>query len=115
MSVMDEDSSFIKWCCCKMYYTLTMESEELKKESCVWTCFTFILKQCCIQQDIINVYRSSCKVTVMLAYLLTPWCRVLIEKLTGLQLVKKFPAFHGTRRFITALTRLQVTAVRVRF
>jgi len=23
-------------------------------------------------------------------YLLTPWCRVLLEKLTGLQLVKKF-------------------------
>ena len=37
-------------------------------------------------------------------YLLTPWFRVLLEKLTGLQLVKKFPAFHGTRRFITALT-----------
>jgi len=37
-------------------------------------------------------------------YLLTPWCRVLLEKLTGLQLVKKFQAFHGTRRFITALT-----------
>ena len=36
--------------------------------------------------------------------LLTPWCRVLLEKLTGLQLVKKLPAFHGTRRFITALT-----------
>ena len=33
--------------------------------------------------------------------LLTPCCRVLLEKLTGLQLVKKFPAFHGTRRFIT--------------
>jgi len=32
MSVMDEDSSFIKWCCCKMYYTLTMESEEGKKK-----------------------------------------------------------------------------------
>jgi len=28
----------------------------------------------------------------------------LLEKLTGLQLVKKFPAFHGTRSFITALT-----------
>ena len=40
-------------------------------------------------------------------YLLTPWCRVLLEKLTGLQLVKKFPAFHGTRRFITALTRVR--------
>ena len=27
-----------------------------------------------------------------------------LQKLTGLQLVKKFPAFHGTQRFITALT-----------
>ena len=36
-------------------------------------------------------------------YLLTPWCRVLLEKLTGLQLVKKFLAFYGTRMFITAL------------
>ena len=35
--------------------------------------------------------------------LLTPRCRVFLEQLTGLQLVKKFPAFHGTRRFITAL------------
>ena len=38
--------------------------------------------------------------------LLTPWCRVLLEKLTGLHPVKKFPAFHGTRRFITALTSI---------
>ena len=40
----------------------------------------------------------------LLTYLFTPWCRVLLEKLTGVQLVKKFPEFHGTRRFITALT-----------
>ena len=40
-------------------------------------------------------------------YLLTPWCRVHLEKLTGLQLVKKFPAFHGTRKFITALTNVR--------
>ena len=40
-------------------------------------------------------------------YLLTPWCRVLLEKLTGLQVVKKFPAFHGTRRFITAFTSVR--------
>ena len=39
-------------------------------------------------------------------YLITPWCRVLLEKLTGLQLVKKFPAFYGTRKFITALTSI---------
>ena len=44
--------------------------------------------------------------TCLLAYSLTPWCRVL-ENLTGLQLVKKFPAFHGTRRFITALTSVR--------
>ena len=31
--------------------------------------------------------------TNLLTYLLTPWCRVLLEKLTGLQLVKKFRAF----------------------
>jgi len=41
----------------------------------------------------------------ILTYLLTPWCRVLPEQLPGLQLVK-FPAFHGTRRFITALTSI---------
>jgi len=44
--------------------------------------------------------------TYLLTYLLTPWCRVLPEQLTGLQLVKKFPAFHGTRRLITALTSI---------
>ena len=32
---------------------------------------------------------------MLLTYLLTPRCKVLLEKLTGLQLVKKFPAFHG--------------------
>ena len=44
---------------------------------------------------------------LIITYLLTPWCRVLLEKLTGLQPVKKFPAFHGTRRFITALTSVR--------
>ena len=40
-------------------------------------------------------------------YLHTARCRVLPEQLTGLQLVKKFPTFHGTRRFITALTTVR--------
>ena len=44
----------------------------------------------------------------LLTYLLiTPWCGVLLEKLMGLQLVKKFSTFHGTRRFITALTSVR--------
>jgi len=46
-------------------------------------------------------------VHILLTYLLTPWCRVLLEKPIGLQLVKKFPAFHGTRRFITAITSVR--------
>ena len=51
-----------------------------------------------------TVFPSFIRSSRLHTYLLTPWCRVLLEKLTGLQLVKNFPAFHGTRRFITALT-----------
>jgi hypothetical protein len=40
----------------------------------------------------------------LLTFLLTPCSTVLLEKLTGLQLVKKFPAFYGTRKFITTFT-----------
>ena len=50
---------------------------------------------------IINIYAR------VMSYLLTPWCRVFLQKPTGLQLVKKFPAFHGTRKFITALTSVR--------
>ena len=45
--------------------------------------------------------------TYFLTYLLTPRCRFLLQKLTGLHLVNKFPAFHGTQRFITALTSVR--------
>ena len=41
----------------------------------------------------------------VILYLLTPWSRVLPEKLTVPQLLTKFPAFYETRRFITAFTR----------
>ena len=50
---------------------------------------------------------SAQDTTYLLTNLLTPWCSVLLVKLTVLQLVKKFPAFHGTRRFITALTSVR--------
>ena len=61
-------------------------------------------------QPVMNLccyYSTPCVYT----YLLTPWCRVLLEKLTGLQLVKKFPAFYGSRRFITALTSVRHLSV----
>ena len=43
--------------------------------------------------------------TYFVTYFLTPWTRDILEKLTGSHLVKKFPTFYGTRRFITAFTR----------
>ena len=39
-------------------------------------------------------------------YLLTPRCRVLLEQLTGLQVVKKFHAFHETYLLTYSLTYL---------
>ena len=53
----------------------------------------------------INIYGK--RLCIVLVYLLTTRCTVLLEKWTGLQLVKKFPAFHGTPRFITALTTVR--------
>ena len=45
-------------------------------------------------------------IRLYLPYLLTPWCRALLEQPTGLQLVKTFPTFYGTQRFITTPTSL---------
>ena len=72
--------------------------------------FDVCLRRCTIGQiqrqltKIQSLRTSKLRYSTLLTYLLTPWCRVLLEKLTGLQLVKKFPAFYGTQRFITALT-----------
>ena len=38
------------------------------------------------------------------SYLLTPWGRVLLEKLTGFAASQEIPRIFGTRRFITVLT-----------
>ena len=61
---------------------------------------TYLLQDCCLLGD--GIMYEGCSISKAV-YLLTPWCRVLLEQLTGLQLVKKFPAFHGTRWFITAI------------
>ena len=41
-------------------------------------------------------YVSGCTVTLIIVTKLTVWSRVLLEKLTGSQLLKKYPAFYGT-------------------
>ena len=40
----------------------------------------------------------------LLTYLLTPWSRVLLEKLTGSAASQEIPSIFGTRRFLTVLT-----------
>jgi len=40
----------------------------------------------------------------LFTYFLTPLSRVLSEKFTGSELVKKLPEFYGTRRFLKAFT-----------
>ena len=49
-------------------------------------------------------FRRHLKRTYLLTHLITSLSRVLLEKLTGFQPVKKYPSFYGTRRFITAFT-----------
>ena len=54
---------------------------------------------------VFTVYCIACtKLLYCFVHLRTPCSRVLLEKLTGSQLVKKSPTFYGTRRFITAFT-----------
>jgi hypothetical protein len=48
---------------------------------------------------------SSRIIIIIIIIIITPYSTVLLEKLTGRQLVKKFPTFYVTRRFITAFTR----------
>ena len=39
----------------------------------------------------------------LVTYLLTPWSRVLLEKLTGSAASQEIPRIFGTRRFLTVL------------
>jgi hypothetical protein len=43
--------------------------------------------------DILTLDSASCRLAYCINILTYLWCRVLLEKLTGLQLVKKFPHF----------------------
>jgi len=60
----------------------------------------YCLRKCSIAVPRINY--TQFLVTTNKIY--TQWRKDLLEKLTGLQLVKKFPTFYGTRKFITAIT-----------
>ena len=54
-----------------------------------------------LYMPIIKVWRND----KSMFNLVIPWSRVLPEKLTGPQILKKFPTFYGIQTFITAFRR----------
>jgi hypothetical protein len=79
-----------------------------------WNIFGFKNRVEVIRQDWNGHIRSIkgeklCKLTYLLTYLLTysltPWCRILFEKLVVTHLVKNILLSYGTRRFITVFTQ----------
>ena len=54
--------------------------------------------------NIRNIWDYITSSGTYLTNLLTPWSRVLLEKLTGSAASQEIPRIFGTRRFITVLT-----------
>jgi hypothetical protein len=64
--------------------------------------------QCTLIRDAFKYHFPLCTLVMssrVSTILRTPWSRALLDKLTGSQLVMKFPAFYEIRRFIAALER----------
>jgi hypothetical protein len=58
------------------------------------------LKDCDVSLDVVMLILDHLVIT----YWLIPWSSVILEKLTGSQLVKQLPALYGTWRNVTAIT-----------
>jgi len=69
--------------------------------------FSVVLCAECIILTYLLIYLLTYLLTYLFTYILTPRSRVLLEKLSGSQLVKKFPVFYGTLKFIIAFTRVR--------
>jgi hypothetical protein len=71
-----------------------------------WLAFTIFNVSILLCNRKYNTIFQSVNTTYRLTYLLTySWSWALLEKLPFVQPLKNFPAFYGTRRFITAFTR----------
>ena len=88
----------------RLSVTLLWDTELISyKESCIFEFPMAVNSKVPVFRDAdsLSHFTGTC---CIILYLFTPLSRVLIEKLTGSQLVKKFSAFYGTRRFITVFT-----------
>jgi hypothetical protein len=80
------------------------------------TLATPVVRSWIISSTICSVYQVANNVAASIIYwrslllhlaptlILTPYSRVLLQKLTGFQIVNKFPTFYATRRFIATFT-----------
>ena len=80
-------------CVCVLFYFKNFICGDSFCRFCCWN-VTFLLPE----------DRLGAETRWIDVYVLVPCSRVLLEKLTSLQLVKIFPIFYGTRRFIPAFT-----------
>jgi hypothetical protein len=71
----------------------------MAKRSLLSRCSPYIA---CVCRD--PVVRERTAFIYLLTYLLTPWSRVLLEKLTGSAASQEIPRLFGTRRFLTVPT-----------
>jgi len=83
---------------------------DLRPSGCITRVFlrTYLFHSCyetCRPVVWAVTYLLNYLLTNLLTYLFIPYSTALLEKLTVSQIVKKFPAFYGTRKFITACTR----------
>jgi len=70
----------------------------------VWNCVILNYFYLLTNPPYLLTYLLTYLLNYLLTNVLTPWNRVLLEKLTVSQIVKKFPPFNGTRKDITAFT-----------
>jgi hypothetical protein len=64
-------------------------NEKYKKKKNSATCYNSVMQLSCSRN-------KNMETLLSLWFTLAPWSRVILEKLTDSQLVKKFPAFYGT-------------------
>jgi hypothetical protein len=57
------------------------------------------------REALLEASRKVDLLTYLITHSLTPWCRILFEKLIVTQLSKNILLSHGTRRFITVFTK----------
>jgi hypothetical protein len=65
--------------------------------------YVYIFHHCNTGQTLVRIIKKCCENVTNFKYFrratnkLTPWSKVLLEKLTATQLVKKFPTSYGTQ------------------